>query len=516
MNYKEYFTTDNKSGWKTKESTLKKNNPELYQIIITYADNHGLTNLSFKEKIWHFINESTEIKHCLNCNETVKFKGNLTKGYSDFCSLKCANDSGLLKNRIMETNKKKHGVDWYPEHSTFIEKQKSTKKRKYGNENYNNHGQSLKTKEEKYGSSNYVNKEKWALTVRNNLLKRLSNKTKDKVIKYDIGDSNLKMLCNNCNQEYDIYNNLLNTRLLADVSPCTICNPISDVNSIKEKELVEFVKTLLPTDQIIEKDRKLIKPFELDILIPSYNLGIEFNGLYWHSDDYLHDYYHLNKTKMCENNNIRLIHIFEDEWINKKDIVKSIIKSAIGKIDTIITARKCVLKEVSTADSRVFLNSNHLQGYVAGSHNIGLYYENELVSLAVFGRYRKALGSKNTNGNYELYRFCNKLNTTVTGGFEKLFKNFIKTYKPNEITSYSDNRYFSGKIYKASGFKLTSETKPNYFYIINHQRENRFKYRKDILVKKGYDKNKSEREIMKTLNIPRIYDCGNKKWVFKL
>ena len=117
---------------------------------------------------------------------------------------------------------------------------------------------------------------------------------------------------------------------------------------------------------------------------------------------------------------------------------------------------------------------------------------------------------------YELYRFCNKLNTSVIGGFSKLLKHFIKIYQPKEIITYSDNRYFDGETYLKNGFEFVGLTEPNYFYIIKHKRENRFKYRKDILVKEGFDSTKTERQIMSERGINRIYDCGNKKWVLKI
>jgi hypothetical protein len=133
-----------------------------------------------------------------------------------------------------------------------------------------------------------------------------------------------------------------------------------------------------------------------------------------------------------------------------------------------------------------------------------------------FGGLRKNMGSKSEEGSYELYRFCNKINTNVIGGFSKLLKFFIENYKPSKIITFSDNRYFDGEVYLKNNFIFVSETELNYYYIINHKRENRFKYRKDILVKEGYDKNKTEKQIMTERNIPRIYDCGNKKWILKL
>ena len=197
----------------------------------------------------------------------------------------------------------------------------------------------------------------------------------------------------------------------------------------------------------------------------------------------------------------------------KKEIVKSIIKSKLGLSENIIFGRKCIVKEVSPKETKEFLENNHLQGGVNSKVKLGLYYENELVSLMTFGGLRKSLGSVSSDGNYELYRFANKLNTSVLGSFAKLLNYFVKIYKPKSILTFSDNRYFTGNVYNNNGFDFVSNTEPNYFYIIKHKREHRFKYRKDILVKQGYDKNLTERQIMLDRGINRIYDCGNKKWL---
>jgi hypothetical protein len=133
-----------------------------------------------------------------------------------------------------------------------------------------------------------------------------------------------------------------------------------------------------------------------------------------------------------------------------------------------------------------------------------------------FGCLRKSMGNNSIEDAYELFRFCNKLNTTVIGGADKLLKYFIKTYKPNEIISYADRRWSQGQLYKKLGFEFIHNSKPNYFYINNCKREYRFKYRKDVLVKEGFDKNKTEREIMEERGFNRIYDCGNKKYIFKI
>jgi hypothetical protein len=182
----------------------------------------------------------------------------------------------------------------------------------------------------------------------------------------------------------------------------------------------------------------------------------------------------------------------------------------LGLTQTRIFARKCEIKYVDTKTKTQFLIENHIQGPVGSKFNLGLYYNSELVSIMTFGKKRLNLGFKQSkNDEYELLRFCNKLNHIVVGGASKLLKKFISDQSPKEIISYADKRWSDGNLYKKLGFSFVKETVPNYYYIVSKKRESRFKYRKDVLVSLGFDKNKSESEIMEERGIRKIYDCGN-------
>lgn len=283
-----------------------------------------------------------------------------------------------------------------------------------------------------------------------------------------------------------------------------------------EKDIKEFLNK--NGIKYIDKDREILDGSEIDIFILEKNIGIEFDGLYWHSELFKENRYHLNKTERSLEKGIRLIHIFEDEWLRKSDIVKSMLLNALGKTNKRIFARKCEIKEIDSKTSKEFLENNHIQGSIGSKINIGLYYENELVSVMCFGKKRLNLGYKKDKiqeNQYEMFRFCNKINTVVIGGASKLLKYFIDKYNPEEIVSYCDRRYGTGNMYKKLGFKLDHVSKPNYFYIEGTNRNNRFKYRKSELVKMGFDKNKSEKEIMLERKIYRIYDCGTLVYVWK-
>ncbi|MDE5889115.1 MAG: hypothetical protein K2H20_03750, partial [Bacilli bacterium] len=277
-------------------------------------------------------------------------------------------------------------------------------------------------------------------------------------------------------------------------------------SSIYEDEIYNY---LLIYNNIDKCNRKLINPYELDLFIPDKQVAIEFDGLFWHNEYNQSDKnYHLTKTNLCKEKGIRLIHIFEDEWIYKQEIVKSRLKSILGIKERCIRASKCEIREVSSKESKAFLDENHLQGNVNSKFRYGLYYKDELVSLMTFGGLRKNLNSKAQEGAFELLRFVNKLNTTVYGGASNLLKYFIKKVNPKSIISYADKRWSDGNLYKKLGFTHTHDSKPNYFYVKHDKRLNRFNFRKDKLVSEGFDPNKSEHEIMLERGIYRIYDCG--------
>lgn len=264
-----------------------------------------------------------------------------------------------------------------------------------------------------------------------------------------------------------------------------------------------------------KSDRKILNGKEIDILIPSMNIAFEIDGLRWHNEVTKDKNYHLYKTELCKEHGITLYHIFEDEWEFKSEIVKSRIRNILGKTVNKIYARKCSISIVPKKESKDFLNTNHLQGDTISKVSYGLYYNGELVSIMTFGKTRKNLGSKNLNDSYELIRFCNKLNTNVIGGASKLLKHFIKEISPKKLISYADRRWSNGNLYSSIGFQHIHNSRPNYFYVIGHNRKNRFSFRKDLLIKQGFDPNKSEHQIMLDRGIYRIYDCGTMLFEYK-
>lgn len=288
------------------------------------------------------------------------------------------------------------------------------------------------------------------------------------------------------------------------------CPKCSNIVSKSETEVRNFIEEYV---DVVYSSRKILdSKKELDIYIPSKKIAIEYNGIYYHSDKFRDSNYHLDKTNDCNDKGIKLIHIFEDEWKYKQLIVKSRLLNIIGVTENKIYGRKTTVKEVSSKEAAIFLENNHIQGKSISKIRLGLYYNNELVSLMTFGSLRKNLGSLKKEGSYELMRFCNKINTVVVGGASKLLQHFEKNYKPESLISYADRRWSDGNLYEKLNFNCVGTTPVNYFYVEKDKRLNRFSFRKDILIKQGFDKDSTEKEIMKKRGYLRIYDCGTLKY----
>ena len=291
---------------------------------------------------------------------------------------------------------------------------------------------------------------------------------------------------------------------------CCKCYPLNG-HSASELKLYKTIKELFP--DTISGDKTILNGKEIDIYIPSKNIAIEYDDLYWHCNHMLNfdNKYHYDKMIICNKKGIQLIHVFDDEFVFKENLVISRIKSILGIFKDIIYARKCLVKQISRDISKNFLNENHIQGNCNSRYQYGLYYNNELISVMTFGSYRKALGRNSIENEYEMLRFCNKLGYHIPGSASKLFTRFVKDYNPNKVISYADRRWSNGNLYNKLNFHLIRETDPNYWYIIGYKREHRFAWRKSILKDKleNFDENKTEYENMLLNGYDCIFDCGN-------
>jgi len=466
--------------------------------------------------------------------------------------IKTKRASGSYNNMVINLKKtllKKYGDENY----VNFNEAKKTKLKKYGDENYNNRKKLIKTNNEKYGmnvSPNTLNSttlrsqngelgfksDAYKLYLSSNNISNISQsediKTKKRQKKLKQTVFNLffgnrlksivtplfaeneytgteyytlyKFKCNVCGNIFD------DTLYSGNIPRCLICYPHVPFKSKIEAEIIDFIKSsgIIPK----EHDRTILSGSEIDILIPEKNIGIECDGLIWHSEVFgkKDRTYHLNKTEMSIKKGINLIHIWDWEWINKKDIVKSMILNKLGK-SLSIYARKCEIKEMPSIIKSEFIKDNHIQGNDISSVQIGLYYNKEIVSIMTFSKSRF-----DKKYEYEMSRYCNKIGYNIVGGANKLFSYFLKKYNPTSIVSYCDRRYFSGKVYSNIGMTLVSTSPPSYHYFNKNNciPLNRLQFQKhklkNILLK--YDSVLTEWENMQLNGYDRIWDCGHLKY----
>jgi len=341
----------------------------------------------------------------------------------------------------------------------------------------------------------------------NDLLKKLDSSKYEIISKSHLLANGIEIKCKKCGTITNI--RVDDGRLLNapdDYEWCKNCKP----PSIPENNIFEFIKSF--SKNAIHNTRKIISPKELDIYVPDKNIAIEFDGLYWHSKDSNRNF-HLDKTNACEKKGIHLIHIFENEWDLKQDIVKSRLKNLFGIYDNKCYARQCKVRNVDSKTSGEFQEKNHIQGSVKSSINLGLYHNDELVSLMTFSKTRFS-----KKYEWELVRFCNKLGWHIPGAASKLLKFFEEKYRPKSIVSYADRRWTMNNgntVYDKLGFKLNHISIPNYFYWKGYEFYSRVKFQKHKLSKmlESFDQSKSEVENMRANGYNRIFDCGNLVYV---
>ena len=512
ITYKEYlrnisiggkYACSKKCGsLKARESNLIKIGVEYPMQLKEYQEKAKGTNVK-KYGVEYLMQSNEMIKKsketCMkkwgvdHISKTEYFKSK----FKETCKEKLGVDYPMQSNDVKERSKQtcmaRLGVDNPSKSNEIRDKVKKTNIYLFGNENYlltdDFKDKSKRTTIKKWGVDNPMKsdeyrKGKFSITRDSRYIKYKSN-----------GISS--MICEN-GHEFDINVDNYLKRKESNINICTICNPIGDIKSIKEKELYEFIRNSY-IGEIIQSYRDSM---EIDIYLPDLKVGFEFNGLYWHSEIYKDKWYHLNKTKYFQERGIRIIHIWEDDWVQKGEIVKSQILNILNKSER-IWARKCHVKQLDT--STEFLNTNHIQGVDKSIVKLGLFNGDNLISVMTFN---KSEGRKRmSDGEWNLSRFCNKLGTTVVGGASKLLSHFIKEYTPKRIVSYADGDWSIGGIYYSLGFINISESKPDYKYVLNGTRKHKSNFRKSNL-----KTNLTESEFMKSNEYYKVWDCGKLKF----
>ena len=330
------------------------------------------------------------------------------------------------------------------------------------------------------------------------------------------------------NMEYDEFKRLYpNVKMLSDnmFEQTKSAQAISNLTVSKKRFVSKYEKELqeLLRNRGIKfsPNRQLLIGKEIDMMIEDKKIGIEFDGLKWHTEwfgkkDRL---YHLNKTKKCNEKGYGLIHVFEDEYVDHREIVENKILHILGvsSANEKIPARKCVIKEIYKHDAEEFLNKYHIQGFVSSTLYLGAYYQEKLIAVMTF-----KCGNLRTSG-WELTRFASDYNYICQGVGGKLFKYFVKTYVPQKVTSFADRRWtinVNDNLYTKLGFKFEKVTPPDYTYyndrVDKYKRFHKLYFNKKKLSKQyGFPMTMTETEMAKELGYDRIWNCGLIKYVWK-
>lgn len=317
-----------------------------------------------------------------------------------------------------------------------------------------------------------------------------------------------------------------------DVPVVIVCDKHGPFNQTPEKHLagqgcpscafsgpskgqVELAEFLSNYTTVVSEIREPGLNSRLDIMLPLLGLAVEYHGLIWHSSKVLRnprkDY---EKHVRMRDLGVRVIHIYEDEWMLKKDIVKRSLLASIGILPSVY-ARDTSLVTLSNEQANVFYSDNHIQGGRKNQVSFGLEYRGVLVAAMSFDMLRSV--RKNTDKrHWELTRYASSLR--VVGGASKLLKAFTALGLADRLTSYSDSRIFSGGMYEALGFTLTHETPPDYTYTtgdIKYGRKHKSAFQKaDLRIMFPHEdfETSTEWEICERNGLYRVYDCGKRRW----
>lgn len=301
---------------------------------------------------------------------------------------------------------------------------------------------------------------------------------------------------------------------------CTSCNRVFRVKSQAGNQLLQFIKSL---GVKVEDERRISKRpgdprWKMDAYLPEYRIGIEYNGLRWHSTKFKTDpAHHLKRSLLAAQQGIRLVHIHEDEWTHKPEVVKHLLTHMLGKSQR-LAARKCEVREVPPEQARDFHETYHIQGSrFQPKVSYGLYHAGELVACMSFDTKTSNRANPYGDGLWELIRFSSKY--AVAGGASKLFKRFVREKHPLKVVSFSMNHLFTGGVYERLGFRLDGNVPIDYTYVdlldVRRLHKSNFQHSRLRLRFTNYDESLTEEENCRMNGFYRIYDCGKKRWVWE-
>ena len=287
---------------------------------------------------------------------------------------------------------------------------------------------------------------------------------------------------------------------------CRACSVGLSAPEIEMKDWLESLGVV-----VVQGDRTVIAPKEIDIWLPEHNVGIEHHGLHWHTEDKVGNL-HAEKRVLAEKAGVRLIQIYEDEWFNRNGAVKQVIMNAIGLAGRRVGARQCRVADINKSMAIQFFEANHVQGAGPSTMNFGLFFGDELVAVMAFNKATSGRG-KYGEGVYELSRYATSC--SVQGGATKLLAHFDKLHSRPKLVSYVDHRYFVGGMYQKLGFEKV-RTAVDYEYLYRRERRHKSSFQKCNLVKllgDRYNPALTERVLTEMLGAKRLLNAGRTTWM---
>ena len=425
-----------------------------------------------------------------------------------------------IKEKIKQTNLQKYGVENPQQNEEVREKTKNTNREKYGADvpiqNKQIYEKIHDTIRERYGIEKFGELQKKDFIE---IIELCKKKQYEILFKEEDYKNNKQLLPFKCIKHPEqCFNSSIGA--MHNIHQCPKCQDV--YSSKQEQEIFDFIVSLsVPETDIIRRDRKTIG-MEMDIFIPKINFGVEHHGLYYHTDEFKEKELHFKKFLFSKEKNIHLFQIYGDEWAEKQEICKSMLRSRLG-FSNKINARDCYILKIDAESNKHlkrniidFINNNHLQGNTSGTLNYFALLDKKTNEIFACVSLRKTINTQSRKNvqdpNIEIARFCCKTGYNVRGAFSKILKQIIVWAKDkgySEIFTYSDCRYSWGEVYEKNRFEYRGHTGIGFYYLIKNERYARFPQR---LLKDGQTLD----ECAEDNGIFKIYNAGNYRWELKI
>lgn len=445
------------------------------------------------------------------CGELCKFKG-WKLGYASFCSRNCAHADAATKTRASvkrgNTMLERYGARGSLGSPALLLKIKQTSLARHGQE----HAGSTSTAKAKRAGTNLaryggispnaddsvrarqVRSQRQSSDARHLALANANGFT------LTAGDSQFEgtWICSNGHDVFHRWNTMQRPPI------CRICTPYIRGTSAEEQQLLSWLRehtAVLDHQRLYQGGRSY---YELDAVLPTQQLAIEYNGLYWHSElAGKEPHYHLNKLLAANRAGLQLIQIFEHEWRHKRDICQSILKAKLGLSEHRIGARELKLAQLSKVEAEEFFTRYHLAGSAYFTRAWGLQCAGVTLVAACWAPDRFA----RVKTHMELVRYATAPGWSVPGGLSRLTKVALEQLQ-QPLRTFCDRRWSTGSGYLRAGWRQIGISKPGYWYFKDDQVHHRSAFqRRRLLELTG--RTGTEWELAQAYGLNRFWDCGN-------